>query len=471
MKVYLETLGCRLNYSEIEALGRALRAAGHQVVRTPQEADVCILNTCAVTAEAARKSRQRARKLARANPNLRLAVTGCYATLAPETVSRLPNVKLVVDNRHKERLAELLQPWSAELDGESWRRLAPDAAPHSPTRTRAFVKVQDGCNNRCTFCIVTVARGPERSRPLPEVVEEIQRLVAAGYQEAVLTGVHLGGYGRDQGSSLHELVAAILEQTSLPRLRLSSLEPWDIEPSFFDLWPASQGRLCPHLHLPLQAGCDRTLKRMARRNRTADFRQLVTEARHRIPGLVITTDIIVGFPGESEADFAESLAFVEAMNFAHVHVFPYSPRQGTPAATFTAQVPVAERRRRVAAMQEVARKTGLAVRRSFLGQVRPVLWEQFFMPERTLLSTKNDSSRAVMPRFSEQMERPANGRGAVWCGLTDNYLRVQAIAEPALDLSNRITAARLTRVSGSVMEAEIVVHQPFERVIRPSSEE
>jgi len=437
MNVYLETLGCRLNYSEMESLGRQLAETGHRVVEAPEQADVCVLNTCAVTGEAARKSRQLARKLARSNPAVRLAVTGCYATLAPDAVAALPNVELVVENGRKERLAELLQPWSAELDGEQWRRLAPDAPLHQPSRTRAFVKVQDGCNNQCTFCIVTVARGAERSRSMAEIVAEVQHLAAEGFQEAVLTGVHLGGYGSEElptfskvgNSSLHALVAAILEQTNLPRLRLSSLEPWDIEPGFFDLWRQSAGRLCPHLHLPLQAGCDRTLKRMARRTRTASFRGLVEEARARIPGLAVSTDIMAGFPGETATDFDASLRFVEEMAFAHMHIFPYSAREGTAAASFGGQVALEERRRRVDALAAVAQHTGAAVRRSFLGDVRPVLWEA--------------------------MERPANGAGPLWSGLTDNYLRVHTVAPAGLDLDNRITPARLVAVDGPVLWAEV----------------
>ena len=457
MNVYLETLGCRLNYSEMESLGRQLAEAGHRVVDAPQQADVCVLNTCAVTGEAARKSRQLARKLARSNPAARLAVTGCYATLAPDAIAGLPNVELVVENRRKELLAELLQPWAAELDGEQWRRLAPDAPLHQPSRTRAFVKVQDGCNNQCTFCIVTVARGPERSRPVAEIVAEVQRLATEGFQEVVLTGVHLGGYGSDLAAEanpeltflprkvnseshpspappLHSLVAAILEQTDLPRLRLSSLEPWDIDPGFFDLWRQSEGRLCPHLHLPLQAGCDKTLKRMARRTRTASFRALVDAARARIPGLVLSTDIIAGFPGETAADFDDSLRFVEEMAFAHIHVFPYSAREGTAAASFGGQVTLEERRRRVDALAAVAQRTGEAVRRNLLGDVRPVLWET--------------------------LERPANGAGPLWSGLTDNYLRVKAVAPAGLDLDNRITPARLVAVDGQVLWADVAL-QPI----------
>lgn len=425
MRVFLETLGCRLNYAEMESLGRDLAAAGHQLVASPEQADVSVLNTCAVTGEAARKSRQLARQLTRANPAARLTLTGCYATLDPETVRDLPGVALVVDNQHKERLAELLQPWSAELDGDCWRRLHADAPVYQPARTRAFVKAQDGCNNRCSFCIVTVARGAERSRQVGDVVAEIQRLRAEGFQEAVLTGVHLGGYGSDLGIGLADLVSAILHQTDLPRLRLSSLEPWDLTPEFFELWPASGGRLCPHLHLPLQSGCNRTLRRMARRTRTADFRGLVNAARQRIPDLVLTTDIIAGFPGETAAEFAESLAFVDAIGFAHVHVFPYSARTGTAAAKFNGQVSSDERRRRVAAMEATARRSGDAVRQHFVGTVRPILWEQW-------------------------------EAGIGWSGFTDNYLRVRAAVSRDTELANRITLARLLSLHGEVLQASII---------------
>ncbi|MCA9871908.1 MAG: tRNA (N(6)-L-threonylcarbamoyladenosine(37)-C(2))-methylthiotransferase MtaB [Anaerolineae bacterium] len=431
MRIYLETLGCRLNYSEMETLGRELADVGHSVVPSPDEADVCVLNTCAVTGEAARKSRQLARRLARHNPDARLAITGCYATLEPETVAALPNVSLVVENRRKDLLAELLQPWSAELNGQQWLRLEPEAPAQPAHRTRAFVKVQDGCNNHCTFCIVTVARGEERSRRVGDIVDEVRRLAAEGYQEAVLTGVHLGGYGSDMDTDLGGLVEAILRYTDLPRLRLSSLEPWDLDPEFFDLWRTSDGRLCPHLHLPLQAGCDRTLKRMARRTRTDDFCALVGAARERIPDLVITTDMIVGFPGESEADFADSLRFAEEMAFAHIHVFPYSGRAGTAAAGFGGQIPVPARRARAAAMETVARQTGDAVRQSFVGSTRPVLWET--------------------------CERPANGSASVWSGLTDNYLRVRAAAPAGLDLENRITPTRLLSVHGDSLQGQVLV--------------
>lgn len=441
MRVYLETLGCRLNFSEMERLARELSARGHHVVQAPGDADVCVLNTCAVTTTAEAKSRALARALARANSHARLAITGCYATLAPATVQRLPQVRLVVDNREKERLADLLTAWANEFPGRpADEMLQPDRPPFVATRTRAFVKVQDGCNNRCTFCIVTVARGEERSRPPSAVVSEINALVAEGYQEAVLTGVHLGAYGRDLGTNLASLVREILRQTCLPRLRLSSLEPWDLGPDFFDLWRESEGRLCPHLHLPLQSGCDATLRRMARRYTSASYARLVECARERIPGLTITTDIIVGFPGETDEEFRQSLRFVESMQFAHLHVFPYSPRPGTAAARMKEQVPEALKRERSAAMRELDARSGREVRRAQLGQVRPVLWEGDGQP---LLGADQ----------------------RVWTGLTDNYLRVLAVMPADVNLHNRITPVRLDRLEGDALWGEVMDERCSLRVL------
>ena len=353
-------------------------------------------------------------------------------------------------------------------------------------RTRAFVKTQDGCRNHCTFCIVTVARGDERSRTITEITAEVNALHAEGYQEAVLTGVHLGGYGSDLGADLRSLVAALLAKTQIPRLRLSSLEPFDLSASFFDLWADSGDRLMPHLHLPAQSGSDAVLRRMARRNRIADFEALVTAARAAIPGLTITTDLIAGFPGETEEDFNETLAFARRVGFAHIHAFPYSARQGTAAARFGGQVPEAERKRRVRALVELDAELGAAARRSFLGEVRPVLWEnrdaaqspeclsegsfashpeldfgefsravEGWLTHRTPSTSSGQALRqaqgaqAMMGAGSELPLAP-NAR-QVWSGLTDNYLRVRAAAPAELDLHNRITPTRLERLEGDVL--------------------
>jgi len=442
MRIYLESLGCRLNYAEVASLGRQLAGAGHELAESAAGADLCVLNSCAVTGEAARQSRQLARQMARANPAARLIVTGCYATLEGEKVAQLPNVELVVGNERKEEILELIEEqvlgigYSEEVASipQTYNTQYPIPNPHP--RTRAFVKVQDGCRNRCTFCIVTVARGSERSRPVTEVVDEVNALHADGYQEAVLTGVHLGGYGSDLSTGLHALVSALLAETRIPRIRLSSLEPFDLAESFFDLWPMSDGRLMPHLHLPAQSGSDAVLRRMARRNRVTDFEALVAAAQARIPELTITTDLIVGFPGETEADFAETMAFARRVGFAHIHAFPYSTRQGTAAARFADQVPEPERKRRVQALTALDAELGHAVRLAFVGGTRPVLWENRV---ETLHAT------SLRPGWD------------VWSGLTDNYLRVLAAVPAHLDLHNRITFARLTQLEGEVLWAEAKV--------------
>ena len=431
MRVYLDQIGCRLNYSEMATLAQRLQAVGHLPVAAPEQAQVIVFNTCAVTGDAGKASRQRLRQLARANPTARIVATGCWSTLEPHAAAKLPGVALVVENTRKELLHTLLEPWSAELDDPAdLAAMAPDGTPfdaaskeHPTQRTRAFIKVQDGCDNRCTFCVVTLARGVGRSRPLPEIVAEVQTLAAAGMQEAVLTGVHLGSYGRDAGGDLKQLVAALLAQTAIPRLRLSSLEPWKIADGFFDLWQQWPERLCAHLHLPLQAGTDAQLRRMARRCTTGSFRQLVAAARGAIPDLVVSTALIAGFPGESEADFAEGLAFVEEMRFADAHIFPFSARTGTAAASFDGRLPGDVKKERARQLHAVVEATGRAERRRFVGQVRPVLWEH--------------------PQGDD-----VTG-GQVWAGFTDNYLRVTAVAAAARH--NAITPTRLDELHGDTL--------------------
>jgi threonylcarbamoyladenosine tRNA methylthiotransferase MtaB len=415
MRVYLETTGCRLNQSEIETLARQFRQAGHTVVQAAEEADLCVVNTCAVTREATRSSRNLIRRLNRHNADAEIVATGCYAHLSPDLVKALPGVGWVVDNIQKERLVPLV----LDLDEETFDRepLDREFLPGALGRTRAFVKVQDGCNNRCTFCVTTIARGPGRSRPLEDVIREIQALAAAGYQEAVLTGVHLGSYGHER-SGLSRLVRAILSATDIPRLRLSSLEPWDLSPDFFALWDDS--RLCRHLHLPLQSGCDAMLKRMARRTSQASFRALVAAARDHIPDLGISTDVIVGFPGETDDEFETSYDFIRAMDFMKLHVFRYSARAGTAAARMAGQVPEEIKKARSARLLALSDEGAQRFAAS-------LLWEQI---------------------------TGASEAGFHNSGLTDNYLRVDMIAPAAL--TNTISTVRLTAVTERGLLAEAV---------------
>ena len=400
MRVYLHSLGCRLNWSEIEAMARRLTAAGHILVDEPTQADLCIVNTCAVTAEAERKTRHAIRALHRAGPQVRIAAVGCATTLSPETFAKLPGVAWVVPNEEKEKFVE--QFADPEESGEVGRQRR--------LRTRAFIKVQDGCDNHCTYCVVRLLRGPGRSRPLEDVLTEVQERVQEGYREVVLTGVNLGSYGRDRGMEhgLHRLVEAVLTHTDVPRLRLSSVEPWDLDETFFRLW--ENPRLCRQLHLPLQAGCDATLRRMGRPITTERYALLAEAARAAIPDLALTTDVMAGFPGEDEAAFAESLAFVERMGFARLHVFPFSPRPGTPAARLPDQVPVPVRRERARRMREVGERLAETFQQRFVGRKMEVLWER----------------------------RRDDG---LWYGLTDNYLRVVTLFGSGL--TGRITDTRL----------------------------
>jgi threonylcarbamoyladenosine tRNA methylthiotransferase MtaB len=407
MKIFLDTLGCRLNQAEIESMARQFRAAGHEIVPSASGADMAVMNTCAVTGDAASDSRRKIRQIANAGV-AEIIATGCWATLQPKQAAELPHVSRVVLNQRKDSLvAETfglqtsnLQPATFDLEP-----LTRTPLPGLHHRTRAFIKVQDGCDNHCTFCITTVARGESRSRPLAEVLGDIQFALDGGTKEIVLTGVHLGSWGQDISTSLHagfhlrDLVNAILRETDVPRLRLSSLEPWDLDEEFFSLW--EDARLQPHLHLPLQSGSESTLRRMARKVTPALFRALVTAARSAIPEVAITTDVIAGFPGESADEFAESLAFVREMEFAGGHIFTYSARPGTGAARLAGQTRPQVRKERNHILRAALDESEKSYRQKFIGKTMSVLWE----------------STSEYGEYGWQME-----------GWTGNYLRVSALA-------------------------------------------
>lgn len=428
MKVYLHSIGCRLNQSEIETMARQLLAAGHELVAAPAQADKVVVNTCAVTRAAARDARNITRRIHRDNPDAEILLTGCYATVAPRELGRVEGAGRLVPNRDKATLVRLIDPAvSLALPLFDREPLLREYLAGELSNTRAFIKVQDGCDNRCTFCITTVARGDAQSRRLGDVVTEIQALAASGYQEAVLTGVHLGSYGHDLDNprGLRDLVAAILQHTDIPRLRLSSLEPWDIIPEFFELW--QNRRLLPHLHLPLQSGSDRILRLMARRTRRKSFRALVAAARAQIPALNLSTDLIAGFPGESEADFQETMQFVEEIGFSRLHAFTYSARPGTAAARMPGQLPKSVRKERTQQLIALGERLSLAFHTEHVGARVNVLWE---------------------------MPAGANGHGMRWQGYTDNYIRVTTYG-PA-DLFNRVTPVCLHGPRPDGMEATLL---------------
>jgi threonylcarbamoyladenosine tRNA methylthiotransferase MtaB len=419
MRVNLQTLGCRLNEAELETWARQFQAQGWSLARTGTEADLLVLNSCAVTQDAARKSRQLIRRMHRENPTAKLVVSGCYATLNPEEAAQSLGVDLVVGNADKARLVEIAQE---KLDLHAMPAFSTEpgeASLFSLGRQRAFIKVQDGCRYRCTFCIVTVARGAESSRAIAEVVSEINALHEQGVQEFILTGVHLGGWGADLGLRLEDLIEAVLAQTTAPRLRLGSLEPWELSDGFLRL--LNHPRFMPHLHLPLQSGADAVLRRMARRCKTAEFAELAGRIRSLVPDINLTTDIIVGFPGETEEEWAQSLSFIEAMAFGHIHIFSYSPRAGTKAAGLPDPVPAAVKKARAQALHALAERHKRDTLERFIGREFPILWED------------QGASEA--------------GGGRRFLGYTPHYLRVEA--HSAEDLSNRIENARLDALAPS----------------------
>lgn len=411
MKVHLRMLGCRLNQSEIDTMARQFEQQGHEIVHEVETADQIIVNTCAVTQEATKSSRKLIRELNRSNESAEITVTGCYAQISPNDITVIDGVQRVVGNAQKDSIVSDITGQKVELFD-----IEPHARAERPgfagNRTRAFIKVQDGCDNSCTFCVTTVARGAGQSRSADEILNEIKYLHANDYQEVVLTGVHLGSYGYDLGNrdGMMQLVERILNETDIPRLRLSSLEPWDLADGFFDLW--QNERLQPHLHLPLQSGCDATLKRMRRNTTQAEFRALMQAARDKIPDVRITSDVIVGFPGETDEEWAISKAFIEEMAFDGLHVFRYSVRPDTPAAKMRGKIPNAIKKARSQQLLQWATMREEQFAQQFMGQQLPVLWESVI-----------GSSEA----------------GFVQAGYTHNYIRVQT-THPRI-LTNYITSA------------------------------
>jgi len=418
MHIYMKTLGCRLNEAELETWSREFQEHGHQLTQVLELADMVVVNSCAVTAEAVRKSRKAMHRARNRNPEAKLVVTGCYASLDPVTTAQDMGVDMVIGNQDKDRLVEIV---SRELELKSMPQLATEPGVNSLLargRQRAFVKVQDGCRYNCTFCIVTLARGEERSRPIADVADEINKLHSEGIQEAVLTGVHIGGYGNDLGTTLTELIQTLLKQTSIPRLRIGAIEPWDLPKQFWSLF--DNPRFMPHLHLPLQSGSDTILRRMARRCKKDEFAQLVASARTRIPNFNITTDVIVGFPGEGEQEWHESLEFIQQTGFGHLHIFAFSPRTGTLAAEMPRRVDRDTMRQRSQELHDL----GMQMKRD------------------TLLQNLGHSYEVLI----EGQEECNNYGSAVWAGYTPNFLRVKVPYAAGDDLDNRIVTVKLEAI-------------------------
>jgi threonylcarbamoyladenosine tRNA methylthiotransferase MtaB len=405
-RVAFDSLGCKLNQAEIELLARQLAGAGYRLVAPTAKADIYILNTCTVTHIADRKSRHRLRMAHRRNPDARLVAIGCYAERAPQELERIEGVDLILDNAQKIHLLQLLSE-SGRL-GQPITRGSIEPYDNG-RRTRAFIKVQDGCHNFCAYCIVPLVRSREESIAADRIVGEVRERVAAGYKEVVLTGTEIGMYSCG-GINLRGLLERILAETDISRLRLSSLQPPEISSELVGLW--RDRRMCPHFHLSLQSGSDMVLHRMRRRYVTADYQQAVALIRQVVPEVAITTDVIVGFPGETDAEFQESFSFCRQMQFDRIHVFPYSPRPGTEAASMPEGVADKVKRQRSQKMLALANESLQRFSRMFLGRTAEVLWEQ-----RT---------------------------GGNWTGLTGNYIKVYARNRE--ELTNRLLPVKLVEI-------------------------
>ena len=417
MKVALDTLGCKLNQAETEFLARQLTEAGHRLVSLSGDADVYILNTCTVTGMADAKSRQRLRLAHRRNPAASLVAAGCYAQRMPGELTQIDGVKLVVGNEQKWQLVQLLEETEC-LGALISNGEVRDDSFNETLRTRAFIKIQDGCDGSCTYCVVPMVRGQEQSLPVNRIIAEVERRMVDGAREMALTGTDIGLYDAN-GVDLKGLLERILAETGVDRLRLSSLQPRDISAEFINLW--RDQRLCPHFHLSLQSGSDSVLGRMKRRYSTIDYQRALSLIGERLPESAVTTDIIVGFPGETDDEFNRSYDFCRKMEFARIHVFSYSPREDTLAAAMSGQSNARIKKERSQKMLALAEESMENFNQRFLGSIKLVLWEQ-----------------------------RSNGG---WSGLTDNYIKVYVKSDK--DLTNQLLPVKLTEVRGDGLWGEL----------------
>ena len=426
MRIAIYTLGCKVNQYETQAMEQELTARGHELVDFEQPADAYIINTCSVTAISDKKSRQMIRRARKLNPDAIVAACGCYVQTHTDEVLELGIDLVGGTGQHMEFLRQLLTA------AEKKTRVLVDDALHrhefeilpaggQMSRTRAMLKVEDGCRNFCTYCIIPFARGPVRSLPISEAVVQTGQLAAEGYQEVVITGIEISSWGQDLDGekSLMDLLEAVSAAAGEMRLRLGSLEPRTITEDFCRR-AAKLTNLCPHFHLSLQSGCDETLRRMNRRYDTERFYKSVTLLREFFPGVAITTDLITGFPGETEEEFQKTLDFIRRCEFAQIHVFPYSVRPGTRAAAME-QLPKSVKEERAARAGEVAAQLHEQYLQSCVGQVYPVLFEQ-------------------------------PGREGEFTGHAPNYMEVTA---PGEDLHNCLRPVRITGVKGTILKGEI----------------
>ena len=380
-RFFFVTLGCKVNQYESEAMQKLFEAAGYAQADDISDADVVVVNTCTVTAVSSQKSRQMIRRAAGANPNSIVAVVGCYAQSEPEVVAAIDGVDVVIGTKDRTRIVELVEDAFTRREkilqvGTVDEIHAFEELPHAPQRTRAFLKIEDGCNNFCAYCIIPFVRGRVRSRSLESIRDESLKLAAAGYKEIVLTGIHVGAYGRDFGGkiSLVDAVKTVLDAANPLRLRLGSIESVEMSDALIDLLK-SDGRICNHVHLPLQSGSDEILRAMRRPYTTKMFAELTARLVDEVPEISIGTDLIVGFPNESEENFSETLEFIRSQPFAKIHVFPFSARAGTVAATLPNQIPSSTKKLRASQALEISRTKSKIFAERLIGRTVEIIAE------------------------------------------------------------------------------------------------
>ena len=412
-------LGCKVNQYESEAIAELFQEKGYEIVGIDEEADVYVINTCTVTNFGDKKSRQLIRKVKRQNENAIVAVVGCYAQTAPQELMKVDGVNLVIGTKDRAQIVEMVENYKVENGVENHvsdimkeRVFEPLSIQKLANRTRAYLKIQDGCSQYCSYCIIPYARGPIRSREPEEVLAEVKRLADNGFKEVVLTGIHVASYGKDRrDTSLLEILRQVHEVEGIERIRFSSIEPNVVTEEFAQAI-ADMPKVCDHFHLSLQSGCDRTLKEMNRKYDTEKYRQAAATLRKYLPEVALTTDIIAGFPGETEEDFQASYDFAKEIGFAKIHAFPYSPKRGTPAAARKDQLLNAVKAERSHRLIELSDKMADDFIQAYVGKEVEVLYE-----------------RAI-------------GDG-VYEGHTTNYIKVKGTSEK--DLTNRICKTKITK--------------------------
>lgn len=433
-KIAFYTLGCKVNQADTASMENLFLRSRHQLVSFDGEADVYIINTCVVTNTGQRKSRQTIHRAIRKNPNALIVVTGCYPQTAAEEVKAIAGVDMIIGNQDRAQIVQLVEERLAHRQTDTLdavHKLTAStafeemAAGDITDKTRAFLKIQEGCNQFCTYCIIPYARGPLRSRSLESIRTETQRLISAGFKEIVLIGIHLGCYGKENpdGPTLYDAVKTVLAVPGVQRLRLGSLESVEVEPRLLTLMQ-EDARFCRHLHLPLQSGCDKTLQAMHRPYTTAKFKTLLADIKTKVPDIAITTDVIVGFSGETEADFETTCKFAESCGFSKMHIFPFSARKGTPAEKFAGAVTEAVKKERADILGKIDETMHKAFLQAMVGQNAEVLFEQ--------------------PAGEDYFE-----------GLTGNYQRV-FVKSGGRNLGGKILPVKITAFDGEKLLGEII---------------